>query len=120
MDLLYFILERYISVIVLFIVFLVVVFAVVRPALRLLVEVQHRRKLEEIKQERAALSEKAVERELEEMLQQASVMGMKDQQHIRRLAQSDPEQARDQVRSWIHGEAKAEDQQRRGTAKESV
>jgi len=120
MDLLFLILDRYSGLIVLLIVFLVLIFAVVRPGMQLLVEMQHRRKLEEMRKERAGLSEKPAEAELEDLLQQASAMGMTDQEHVRRLAQINPELARDQVRNWIHGKAETEHKQRRGAAKETV
>ena len=107
MDFFLLFLERHAEAIVVFCIFLAIIFVVIRPGMRFMLEYQHRRKIEAIRKEAASQSSKELDTELESLLQKAATMGMTDQERIRRLAQSNPEHAKDLIRNWIYGEGRA-------------
>ena len=104
MDFFLLFLERHAEAIVVFWVFLAIIFVVIRPGMRFMLEYFHRRKIEAIRKEAVNQPPKELDTEMEGLLQKATIMGMTDPERIRRLAQSNPERAKDLIRNWIHGE----------------
>ena len=104
MDSLRLFLERNAQALVIFFACLTFIVVVIRPFSMALVEYLHRREVKASKKRTAAKPAKPLEGEMEELLGKATSMGLTDQEKIRRLAQSDPDRAKDLVLSWIYGE----------------
>lgn len=104
MDVLRLFLDRNAHALVIFFASLTCIFLVIRPLSRSMVEYLHRRKIEEVKKQEASRPPKPFDGEMEELLGKAATMGMTDQERIRRLAQSNPDRAKDIIRNWIYGD----------------
>lgn len=113
MDALRLFLEQNAQAIVIFFACLIAIFLVIRPLSVALVEFLYRRKIKETQKKVAPKPQKPLDSEMEELLDKAAAKGLTGQERIRRLAQSDPDKAKDLVRSWIHGN---ENGARRGNA----
>jgi flagellar biosynthesis/type III secretory pathway M-ring protein FliF/YscJ len=95
-------LERNAQAIVIFAACLACIFFVIRPLSMALIEFLHRRKIEEMKKEAAIRPPKPADNEMGELLGKAAAMGLTDQERLRRLARSNPDEAKDVVRNWIY------------------
>lgn len=104
MDSLRLLLERNAQALVIFSACLTCIFVVIRPLSRVLIEYLHRRAITAAKKRVAPEPAKPLEGEMEDLLGKAASMGMTDQEKIRRLAQSDPDRAKDLVLNWINGD----------------
>ncbi len=85
-----------------FVVFLLVIFLVIRPAMHLLADllVNRRRKTDDEEEDLEIVKEAAGEEELLELLRRAGP-GLTDRDRIERLAKSDPDKAKQLVQAWI-------------------
>ena len=104
MDSFLFFLERHAKAILVFFILLALIFVVIRPAMRFMIEYLHKRKIEEMRKEAVSQTLQKLDTEMEEMLQKAANMGLTDQERIRHLAQNNPERAKDLILQWMHGE----------------